>query len=83
MIKGITGRALQYIPKTQEAYQSGGSTTEHIFAIKLLAEIAITSRDLTIYLIMLDVSKAFDTATESNFSQYYAPSWKTMNCAHH
>ena len=61
MIKRITGRALQYIPKTQAAYQSGRSTTEHVFAIKLLAEMAITSKDLTIYLLTLDMSKAFDT----------------------
>ena len=61
MIKRITGRALQYIPKTQAAYQSGRSTTEYVFAIKLLAEMAITSKDLTIYLLMLDMSKAFDT----------------------
>ena len=53
MIKRITRRALQYIPKTQAAYQSGRSTTEHVFAIKLLAEMTITSNYLTIYLIML------------------------------
>ena len=50
MIKIITGR-----PK-----QSGRSTTEHVYAIKLLAEMEITSQDLTIYLLMLDMSKAFD-----------------------
>ena len=33
IIKRITGRARQYIPKTQAAYQSGRSTTEHVFAI--------------------------------------------------
>ena len=60
MIKRIR-RALQYIPRTQAAYQYGRSTTEHVFAIKLLAEMAITSKDLTIYLLMLDMSKAFDT----------------------
>ena len=61
MIKRITGRTLQYIPKIQAEYRSGRSTTEHVFAIKLPAEMEITSKDLTIYLLMLDMSKAFDT----------------------
>ena len=55
MIKIITGRALQYIPKTQAAYQSGRSTTEHVFAIKLLAGMVITSTYLTIFLLMLNM----------------------------
>ena len=40
MIKRITGRTLQCIPKTsipKIAYQSGRNTTEHVFVIKLLA----------------------------------------------
>ena len=60
---GICPIYLQYIPKTQAAYQFGRSTIEHVFVIKLLAEIAITSQYLTIYLL--------------KFSQYYVPSWKT------
>ena len=48
---------------TQAAYQSGRSTTEHVFAIKPLAEMALTLQNVTIYLPMFDMSKAFDTVT--------------------
>ena len=61
MIKRITCRAIQYIPKNHAAYQSGRSTSEHVFEMKLLAEIAITSKDLTICVFMLHMSKIFDT----------------------
>ena len=37
------------------------NTTEQVFAIKMLAEKAITSSTYTIYLLLLDTSKAFDT----------------------
>ena len=49
------------IPPSQAAYRSGRSTTEHVFAAKVLCEKAITSADFTIYLLLLDMSKAFDT----------------------
>ena len=61
MIKRITDRVLQVIPHTQAAYQSGRSTTEHVAALKLLAELAITTQDNTIYMLLLDMSMAFDT----------------------
>ena len=46
------------------AYKKGLSTTEQIFAAKILAEWAITkltSKYEKIYLLMSDLSKAFDT----------------------
>ena len=49
------------ISKDQAAYQNERSTTEQVFAIKLLAEKAITSNDYSMYILMLDMSKAFDT----------------------
>ena len=49
------------ISKDQAAYQGGRSTTEQVFAIKLLAEKAICSSNYKIYILMLDMSKAFDT----------------------
>ena len=49
MIKRITRRALQYIPKTKASLQFGRITIQHVFAIKPLDEMAITSTDLTIY----------------------------------
>ena len=53
------------IPISQAAYQSGRSTTEQIFAVKILAEKAITSENYNIFLLMLDMSKAFDTVSRS------------------
>ena len=49
------------IPNTQAAYSAGRKTTELIFAFKLLAEKAITSSDYELSILMLDMSKAFDT----------------------
>ena len=49
------------IPNTQAAYTEGRSTTELVFAFKILAEKAITSSEYEINLLMLDMSKAFDT----------------------
>ena len=61
MIQRIRGRLDENIPKSQAAYRSGRSTTEHVFAVKLTAERMITSKDEEIHLIMLDMSKAFDS----------------------
>ena len=44
--------------ETQAPYQSGRSTTEHVFAIKILAEMTRTSTYIIIYLLMLDMSTA-------------------------
>ena len=49
------------IPPTQAAYRHGGSTTEHVFATKILAEKAITSQCYIILHLMLNMSKTFDT----------------------
>ena len=49
------------IPKTQAAYQKGRSTTEQVLALKILIEKAITSTDYNLYILLLDMSKAFDT----------------------
>ena len=49
------------IPITQAAYRPGRGTTEHVFTLKTLAEKAITSKDYEINILLLDMSKAFDT----------------------
>ena len=49
------------IPNSQAAYRRGRSTTEHVFATKLLAERAATSSSYVIHLLLLDMSKAFDS----------------------
>ena len=61
MIKRISVKILGRIPITQAAYQTGRSTTEHVFAIKILTEMATTTSNYTLHLLMLDMSKAFDT----------------------
>ena len=48
-------------PKSQAAYQPGRGTTEHVFALKILIEKAIVSSDYEINILLLDMSKAFDT----------------------
>ena len=61
MKRRINDRLDEKIPPTQAAYRCGRSTTEHVFAAKILAEKAITSKDHPVYILMLDMSKAFDT----------------------
>ena len=53
------------IPPSQAAYRCGRSTTEHVFAVKILCEKAISAKDFTIYLRLLDMSKAFDSVNRS------------------
>ena len=61
MIQRISGIILTRIPVTQAAYQTGRSTTEYVFAVKLLTEMALTHSNYTVHLLMLDISKDFDT----------------------
>ena len=49
------------IPQTQAAYRSGRSTTEHVFSTNMVIERTISSKNEKIYLILLDMSKAFDS----------------------
>ena len=51
----------KHIPLWQAAYQSGKFTTEQDIAIKTLTEKAITSENYDIFVLLLDMSKAFDT----------------------
>lgn len=60
LIKRINKRIDNQIPLSQAAYREGRSTTEHAFATKLLAERATTSKNETIYILLMDMSKAFD-----------------------
>ena len=61
MTSRIKDRIEKEIPPSQAAYRSGRSTTEHDFALKLAAERTLTSKDETLYLILLDMSKAFES----------------------
>ena len=61
LLERTVERIQQHIPQTQSAYQKNRSTTEQIFAFKLIAEKAITSVDYNCYILLMDMSKAFDT----------------------
>ena len=61
MLRRIHDKLNETIPVSQAAYRFGRSTTEHVFSVKSLAEKAITSKSYEITLLLLDMSKAFDT----------------------
>ena len=60
-IRRIWNRLEKHIPLEQSAYQPGRSTTEQVFAVKTLAEKAIVSSNYKLCLLLLDMSKVFDT----------------------
>ena len=61
MVNRIGEKLLRIIPKSQAAYQSGRSTTEQVFVFKSMAEKAISSNNYNTHILMMDMSKAFDT----------------------
>ena len=61
LIQRIGQKISDAIPVTQAAYRPGRSTTEQVFAIKLLAEKAVTSTDYSAHVLLMDMSKAFYT----------------------
>ena len=54
-------RMKKHVPLSQAAYRGGRSLTEQVFAIKTLTEKSITSENYEIFLLLLNMSKAFDT----------------------
>ena len=61
MMKRIGEKIDGEIPPSQAAYRKGRSTTEHVFSTKLVIERTLTSMNETVYLLMQDMSKAFDS----------------------
>ena len=61
MMKRIEHKIDKEIPITQAAYRQKRSTTEHIFSTKTVIERTISAKNETVYLILLDMSKAFDS----------------------
>ena len=61
LMKRIGTRIDAEIPPSQAAYRKGRSTTEHVFSTKLIIERTITSKYENVYLLMHDMSKAFDS----------------------
>ena len=61
LLQRIWDRLASKIPKSQAAYQEGRGTAEQVLALKLLIDKAITSCEYNIFILLLDMSKAFDT----------------------
>jgi Reverse transcriptase (RNA-dependent DNA polymerase) len=61
MINRIYKKLDAEIPVTQSAYRPGRSTTENVFAMKNLIEKAICTTNSDMHILMLDMSKAFDS----------------------
>ena len=69
MKKRIVDKLDAAISPSQAVYRARRSTTELVFAAKVLVEKAITSANYPIHLLMLDISKAFDTLNRSTLMQ--------------
>ena len=61
LLQRISDRLSSRIPKAQAAYQRARGTTEQVLALKLVIEKAITTTDYDLYILLLDMSQAFDT----------------------
>ena len=61
LLNRIWDRLSCKIPKSQAAYQKGRGTTEQVLALKILIDKALISSDYNLYLLLIDMSKAFDT----------------------
>ena len=57
----ISDKIDKEIPPSQAAYRKGRSTTEHVFTCKLVVERTLSAKKETTHLILLDMSKAFDS----------------------
>ena len=65
IINRIGSRIDKEIPISQAAYRAGRSTTEHVFSTKMIIERTTLSKNETVHLILLDMSKAFDCLNRS------------------
>ena len=70
MLDRLWDRLKSQLPLKQSAYQPGRGTTEQVHAIKLLVEKAIISSDYKVHLILLDMSKAFDTVKRNQLFEH-------------
>ena len=55
---------------TQTAYRKERSTTEHIFAAKMAIERPTNARNETLHLVLLDMSKAFDSIKRKDLIEH-------------
>ena len=69
LIERCWQRMKNLIPPSKAAYQSGRSTTEQVFTLKILVEKAITSENYEVFILMLDMPKALDTVNRSKLME--------------
>ena len=55
----IEDQTLRYQYPKNGIYRKNGSTSEHVLATNLIIERTISSKDETVYLLLLDMSKTF------------------------
>ena len=60
-MKRINSRLDPATPISQAAYRKNTPTTEHLFPTKLITERTVSPTDETVCLLLLDMSKAFDS----------------------
>ena len=65
MMKRISSRLESAIAICQEAYLKNRSPTDHAFATKLTIKRTISSTDEIVYLLLLDMRKAFDSVQKN------------------
>ena len=70
MLDRMWNRLKSKLPLNQSAYQPGRGTTEQVHAVKLLVEKAIISSDYVVHLLLLDMSKAFDTVDRNKLFEH-------------
>jgi len=61
MLNRLKDKINSKIPDSQSAYKQGRNTTENVFAIKIMIEKAMTMNNSEINVLLLDMSKAFDS----------------------
>ena len=61
VIERTWGKLEDNIPKDQAIYQKGRNTTVRVMSMKLLIEKAITSENFNLIIMIIEMSKAFDT----------------------
>ena len=70
IIDRVGSRLDHETPITRIAYRKERSTTEHIFAAKMAIEQITNARNETLHLVLLDMSKAFDSIKRKDLIEH-------------
>ena len=69
IMKRINSRLDSAIPIFQASYRKNRSTTEHVFVNKLIIKRTISATDETVYLLLIDMSKAFNSIQKNTLNE--------------